>query len=135
MNHETVFLIDRIQKHRAISKEAVRHLRKIGVIEGKMPNLYISAKIAESMEEKAQYIRNKGFDEEAYQKWIISYLETYQKAKKQDIIQLLADKLPDSLNAMQKEAKIKNIMQKMKQNRIITTDSPNKRLANWILVK
>lgn len=132
---ETVFLIDRIQKHRTISKEAVRHLRKIGVVEGKMPNLYISAKIAESMDEKAQYIRNKGFDEEAYQKWIISYLETYKKAKKQDIIQLLAEKLPDSLSEAQKEAKIKNILQKMKQNGMITTDSPNKRLANWILTK
>lgn len=75
------------------------------------------------------------FNEEAYQKWIISYLETYKKAKKQDIIQLLAEKLPDTLSEAQKEAKIKNILQKMKQNGIITTDSSNKRLANWILVK
>lgn len=132
---ETVFLIDRVQKQKPIGKEAVRYLRKLGVVEGKVPNIYISAKIAESMDEKAKYIRNKGFDEEAYQKWIISYLQTYQKASKQDILQLLVDKLPDSLSDLQKEAKVKNILQKMKQNEIITTDSPNKRLAKWILVK
>lgn len=130
---DTVFLIDRIQKHKPIAKDAVKYLRKLGVIEGKVPNLYISAKLAENMDEKAQYIRNKGFDEEAYQKWIISYLKIYKKASKQDIIQLLTEKLPDSLSATQKESKIKNILQKMKQNRMITTDSVNKRLANWIL--
>lgn len=131
----TVYLMDCVQKHKPISREAVKYLRKLGVVEGKMPNIYISAKIAECMDEKGQYIRNKGFNEEAYQKWIISYLETYKKAKKQDIIQLLAEKLPDTLSEAQKEAKIKNILQKMKQNGIITTDSSNKRLANWILVK
>lgn len=78
---ETVFLIDRIQKHKEISKDAVKHLRKLGVIEGKMPNVYISAKIAESIDEKAQYVKNKGFDEDAYRKWIISYLETYNQVK------------------------------------------------------
>ena len=83
---ETVFLIDRIQKHKEISKDAVKHLRKLGVIEGKMPNVYISAKIAESIDEKAQYVKNKGFDEDAYRKWIISYLETYKSGKKQDFI-------------------------------------------------
>lgn len=132
---ETVFLIDRIQKHRAIDKDAVKYLRRLGVVEGKMPNLYISAKIAESMDEKTQYIRNKGFEEEAYKKWIISYLETYGLGKKQDFIKLLKDKLPDNLEEKQKEEKVRNLLKKMKKEGIITTDSDNKRLANWVLVK
>ena len=40
-----------------------------------------------------------------------------------------------SLDDIQKEAKIKYLLQKMKLEGIITTDSQNKRLANWILVK
>lgn len=132
---ETVFLIDRIQKHKEISKEAAKHLRKLGVIEGKMPNVYISAKIAESIDEKAQYVKNKAFDEEAYRKWIISYLENFGKGKKKDFIKLLEDKLPDYLNNKQKESKVRNLLKKMKNEEIITTDSCNKRLANWVLKK
>lgn len=130
---ETVFWIDQIQKHKPISSDIAKHLRKLGVIEGKMPNVYISSKVAASINDKAQYIKNKGFDEEAYRKWIINYLQTYQKGKKQDFISLLIDKLPDSMDDKQKVAKIKNLLQKMKNEGIITTDSENKRLANWIL--
>ena len=130
---ETVFLIDRIQKHKEISKEAAKYLRNLGVIEGKMPNVYISAKIAESIDEKAQYVKNKAFDEEAYRKWIISYLENFGKGKKKDFIKLLEDKLPDYLNDKQKESKVRNLLKKMKNEEIITTDSGNKRLANWVL--
>ena len=132
---ETVFLIDRIQKHKEISKEAAKHLRNLGVIEGKMPNVYISAKIAESIDERAQYVKNKAFDEEAYRKWIISYLENFGKGKKKDFIKLLEDKLPDYLNDKQKESKVRNLLKKMKNEEIITTDSGNKRLANWVLKK
>ncbi|MDO4439437.1 MAG: hypothetical protein Q4B86_08385 [Eubacteriales bacterium] len=55
--------------------------RKLGVIEVKMPNIFISSKVAESLDKKEEYVKNKGFDEEAYKKWIISYLETYKNAK------------------------------------------------------
>ena len=132
---ETVFLIDRVQKHKQISKEAVQYLRKLGVVEGKMPNIFISSKVAESLDKKEQYVKNKGFDEEAYQKWIVSYLETYKTAKKQDIIKLLNDKLPDSLDDKQKENKVKNILKKMRANGIIELDNENKRLGNWVLKK
>ncbi len=107
---ETVFLIDCVQKRKPISKEAVQYLRKLGVIEGKMPKIYVSASIAEAIDDKAQYITNKGFDDEAYRKWIINYLETYKKATKQDFIQLLKEELPDSLDDKQKETKIKYLL-------------------------
>lgn len=129
----TVYLIDRVQKHEPISKEAVKYLRKLGVIEGKVPNLYISAKIAESIDEKAQYVKNKGFDDEAYKKWIISYLETYQRGRKQDFLALLEDKLPDTMNPKQKEDKVKNLLQALRIQGVIKRDSKNKRLSNWVL--
>ena len=131
---ETVFLIDSVQKHKPINKDAVKYLRKLGIIEGKMPNIFISAGISEIIDDKAQYIKNKGFDEEAYCQWIINYLKTYKKAKKKDFLELLGNKLPDSMTDKQKEAKLKNILNKMQRKGIITTDSDNKRKANWILV-
>ncbi len=131
----TVYLIDKVQKHESLEKTEVKYLRKLGVIEGKMPYIYVSAKVAESMEQQAQYIRNKGFDDEAYKKWIISYLETYKRGKKKDFMHLLVDKLPDTMDEKQKESKVKYLLQSMKRDGIITIDSDNHRLANWILVK
>ncbi len=129
----TVYLIDRVQKHIPISKEAIKELRRLGVIEGKAPNIYVSAKVAESTDTKAQYVKNKGFDDEYYKKLIISYLETYEKGKKQDFIELLADKLPDTMDEKQKNSKVRNLLGSLKNEGRITTDSDNKRLANWIL--
>lgn len=131
----TVYLIDRVQKHMPISKDAVKHLRKLGIIEGKMPNIYVSAKVAETMDTKTQYVKNKAFDDEYYKKLIISYLEVYSSGKKQDFIMLLSDKLPDTLDDKQKKSKVKNLLGSLKAEGIITTDSDNKRLANWILKK
>lgn len=129
----TVYLIDRVQKHAPIPKEAIKELRRLGVIEGKAPNIYVSAKVAESTDTKAQYVKNKGFDDEYYKKLIISYLETYKKGKKQDFIELLADKLPDTMDDKQKNSKVRNLLGSLKNEGRVTTDSDNKRLANWIL--
>lgn len=131
----TVYLIDRVQKHETISKDAAGHLRKLGVIEGRMPNIYISAKVAESIGEKTQYVRNKGFDDDAYKKWIISYLETFKKGRKQDFVKLLNDKLPDTMSDKQKETKVRNLLYSLGKDGEIMQDSNNKRLANWVLKK
>lgn len=40
----TVCLLDRVQKHVPIPKEAAKELRRLGVIKGRMPYIYISAK-------------------------------------------------------------------------------------------
>ena len=130
---ETVFLIDRVQKQQPISKEELKYLRKLGVIEGKMPNIYLSSSVAESLDKKEDYVKNKGFNDEAYQQWIISYLTTYRVATKQDIIKLLSDKLSNALDDKQKEIKVKNILQTMRTKGLIELENGNRRLGHWIL--
>ena len=132
---DTVFLLDRVQKRTQISKEAASHLKKLGVVEGKYPNLYISASVAGSIDEKAQYIKNKGFNDDYYRKLIIDYLKQFGKASRNDIRSLLIDKLPDVLTDEQKEKKIKNLLYLMGKNGLIKRDTPNQRTANWILVE
>jgi len=124
-----------VQKGETISKEEIKFLRKLGIIEGKATNLYVSAKIAEMVDEKAKYIQNKGFDDEHYKKLIISYLKKFGSAKKKDFIELLFNKLPDVLDEKQKYNKIRNLLTALKKQNIIDTDSENQRIANWILVK
>ncbi len=129
----TVYLIDKVQKHDRISKEAVKYLRKLGVIEGKMPNIYVSATVAETIDEKAQYVKNKGFDDAYYRNLILNYLEKFGKASKEDIRKLLLDKLPDAMGTEQKENKIRNLLYGMRTKGLIERDGPNTKTAKWQL--
>ena len=132
---ETVFLIDCVQKGIKIEKDAVKYLRKLKVIEGKVPNIYLSASIAETIGEKDQYVKNKAFDDQYYKDLIVKYLEQYGSAKKKDIRVLLWDKLPEIMSDQQKEDKVRNLLSAMHRKNIITTDSENQQRSSWILVK
>ena len=132
---QTVFLLDRVQKGKPISKEATDYLRKLKLVEGRINNLYLSADAAKSIDQEAEYIKNKGFDNQYYKDLVVKYLEQYGKAKKKDIRALLWDKLPEILDDKQKEDKMRNLLSSMKRNGIITTDSPNQQKSSWILCK
>lgn len=132
---ETVFLIDCVQKRIKIDKEAVKHLRKLKVIEGMSPNIFLSASVSETIGEQSQYVKNKAFNDQYYRDLIVKYLEQYGFAKKRDVRELLWDKLPEVMDDKQKESKVKNLLAKMRRMGIITTDSENQQKSSWILVK
>lgn len=131
---ETVFLIDCVQKGIKIDKSAVKYLRKLKVIEGKVPNIFLSATISETIGEKDQYVKNKAFDDQYYKDLIVKYLEQYGSAKKKDIRILLWDKLPEFMEDKQKEDKLRNLLSSMRRKGIITTNSKNQQISSWILV-
>ena len=132
---ETVYLLDKVQKGERISREEANTLRKLGLVEGKLPNLIISATIAESLDQKAQYIKNKGFDDAYYKQLIIDYLKKWEKGKKADFDKLLLDKLPDSMTEKQKKDKVRNLLAALRAAEMIKTDSPNHQISNWVLNK
>lgn len=132
---ETVFLIDCVQKRIKIDKEAVKHLRKLKVIEGMSPNIFLSASVSETIGEQSQYVKNKAFNDQYYRDLIVKYLEQYGSAKKRDVRELLWDKLPEVMDDKQKESKVKNLLAKMRRMGIITTDSENQQKSSWIIVK
>ena len=134
-NLDTVFLVDKVQKKLPLEKDAVKHLRGLKVIEGRAPNVYLAANMAAIMENESEYIRNKGFNDEAYKKWILEYIAKYKKASKAQVKSLIFDKLPDILNSNQKESKIRNILGVLKKEGRIVTDTSNRRIANWVLAK
>ena len=134
---ETVYLLDQVQKGNGknLSKEAVAHLRKYKLVEGRVNHLYLSAEVAKSIDDEAQYIRNKAFDDKYYRDMIIDYLNKFGKAQRKDFRKLLMDKLPDILTEKQKERKITTLLTNLKRNGIIETDSDNQQTCNWILKK
>ncbi|MEE0109909.1 MAG: hypothetical protein UEP57_03340 [Oscillospiraceae bacterium] len=87
------------------------------------------------MDQKAQYIKNKGFDDAYYKQLIIDYLKKWEKGKKADFDKLLLDKLPDSMTEKQKKDKIRNLLAALRAAEVIKTDSPNRQTSNWILNK
>ena len=130
-----VFLIDRVQKHLPISSGDAKLLRKHNLIEGKMPNVFISSRVAASIGKKDEYGKNKAFDEDSYYKWISSYLETYSSATKSELVKLLKDKLPEHLSDEQKERRVRYLIKKMSDAKIILKSGSSKRKTKWVLVK
>ncbi|MDK2935392.1 MAG: ATP-dependent helicase RecG [Eubacteriaceae bacterium] len=131
---QTIYLIDRVQKHLSIDAKEIRTLRNLKVIEGKAPNIYLTPSIAQSIDAKAEYISNKGFDDQYYKDMIVEYLKTFERAQKKDISKLLWDKLPDVLNDKQKKYKIGNLLRALQDAELIERNNNNKRSGYWVLV-
>jgi ATP-dependent DNA helicase RecG len=116
LNLSTVILLDKVQKQVKLSKEEHCLLKKYHLVEGRFPNIFISSKITVSPADKAQYIKNRAFDDQYYKDQIIQYIRKYGSASRQDINELLLDKLSDVLDIKQKESKVKNLLQAMSKN-------------------
>ncbi len=108
-----VFLLDRIQKKKQISKEEHQTLKNEGLVEGRYPNLFISQKIAKATEQKVKYTISKAFDDKYYNDLIINFLKQHKTATKEELDELLINKLSDVLSAKQKKIKIQNLKSRM----------------------
>ena len=96
-----------------ITDEESRRLKKRKLVEGRRSNLYVSAKIAALINDKAAYIKHRAFDRNHYKKMILSFLEQYGSAGRKEIEDLLMSKLSDTLNLKQKRNKIGNLLFEM----------------------
>ncbi|EDK35648.1 Hypothetical protein CKL_3658 [Clostridium kluyveri DSM 555] len=127
--------LDKVQKKELLSQNERNILRKMKLIEGKYPNVYVTSKIASVMEQKAQYIRNRGFDNGYYKDLVINYLNEYKSASRKEIDDLLMGKLPDILTDEQKYRKISKILNEMShKDKSIKNKSNSTKASKWILV-
>ena len=127
-----VLLLDRVQKKHPLTVEEAKQLKVLKLIEGRSPNYYVSAKVAEWTGQKASYIRNKGLDDGYYRKLVTDYLKRYGQATRKDMDDLLLSKLPEVLDAAQKAHKIRNLLQAMRRDGLIHRIGP-KMSAVWRL--
>lgn len=132
---DMVFLLDRIQKRLPLEKAQYQKLRRAGLIEGKIPNVYVSAKVATIVDEKAQYTKNKALDDKYYTDLIVAYLRNFGSGSKADIIKLLSDKLSDTLDEKQKENKVRYFLISLRKKGVIERTSDNRRTGVWRLAK
>lgn len=134
LNMRTVFLLDQVQKQETVSKENFKELKKLGLVEGRYPNIFVSFKVADIVGQKATYVRNKGLDDDICKKLIVKALESMGEASKQELMDVLEKALPDVLSKEQKSKKVSNLLQAMKRESLIVTKGKNK-YAKWSLLK
>jgi ATP-dependent DNA helicase RecG len=121
-------MLDKVQKHKELTEEEIRHLKNKGLIEGRKPNFHFSSDIAEKTDQKAAYIKNRGFKDSHYKDMILEFIDKYGSATKEDIDKLLLDTLPTILNQGQKENKVRNLLYAMskRDHSIINTGTGRK---------
>lgn len=125
-----VLALDRVQKRLPIPDAAAVRLKRSGLIEGRKPNLHVSAAVAKVTANKADYIRTRAQDDEFYAKLLMDYLEKFGQASRQEIDQLLLPKLSDALDQAQKVSKISNLLTKLRRKGdIVNTGSD--RMPRW----
>lgn len=113
-----IMILDKVQKKQTITEKEYKKMKKMGFIEGRRPNIYLSSKVVVLTDDeklKAQYIKNKSFDDNHFKELILSYLKTYHVATKAALIGLLKDKLSDSLSEEQKIKKVTNLLSALKR--------------------
>lgn len=133
LDMKTVFLLDKVQKKEVISKESFKVLKKLGLVEGRYPNVFVSFKVADIVGQKAAYVRNKGLDDDICKQLIIKALQSMGEASKQELMEVLEKALPEVLSDEQKSKKVSNLLQAMKRENIIIVRGMN-RYAKWHLV-
>ncbi|MEZ6117130.1 MAG: putative DNA binding domain-containing protein [Pirellulaceae bacterium] len=131
---ERVILLDQVQKKRPVEKAEVAKLRREHLVEGRFPNIFVAADVAAATGDKAQYIKNRAFDDEHYKSMIVEYLRKYGHASREDLEQLLMDKLSDVLSEKQKKNKVRNLRTALvNDGQIVNTGS--RRYPKWVLAE
>lgn len=132
---KTVLALDKIQKQKQISDDDAKILKKKKLIEGRKPNYFISANIAQLANAKVQYTKQKAFDDKYYEDLILSFITQHQIASPKELQNLLHDKLSDLLNMEQRRNKVRNVTQKLSKNGVIENAGKHGPGARWILKK
>lgn len=119
---QDVLALDRVQKRLPIPDAAIAKLRRARLIEGRKPNLHVSATVADATSEKAKYIWTRPFDDQHYEEMIVTFLRKFGQASRKEINELLWDKLSDALDESQKDNKIGNLLSHLRKSDRIKND-------------
>jgi len=114
-----ILLLDRVQKRLPLNDKELTYLKRLNFIEGRKPNIYLSYFVVQPTKDdnlKADYIRNKSFDDEHFKNLILDYLRKYPRSKRAALDTLLVSKLSDVLSYEQKRKKVSNLISSLKSS-------------------
>ena len=129
-----ILALDRVQKHLPLDDTILRRLRRDGLVEGRKPNLHVSATMAKATASKADYIRTRAQDDAFYAQLVADYLRQFGSASRREIDNLLWDKLSEALDDEQKWNKISNLLTKLRRAGRIR-NAGSRRVPKWQLAE
>lgn len=121
-----VIALDKVQKRKSLTEEEEKSLKSKKLIEGRKPNYFISKIIAQKIGQKATYSKNKGFENEYYKDLLLKALEEHGAMSRKEIDELLQDKLPDIMDTVQKNNRIRNLLTLLRSQNIIENTGSQK---------
>ena len=107
---DDIALLDRVQKGLSIPSAAIAHLRRAGLIEGRKPHWYVSAKIAAQTGREAEYMRKMERSSGQYQRIIIDILQKFPGISRKKINELMFVEIRGELTDSEKLSKISNLL-------------------------
>ena len=128
----TIMLLDKVQKGQRIAAADAKRLKTSKLVEGRYPNLMVAGSVAAVAGQKAQHIRNRGFDSQYYRDMIVALVREHQPVSREDIDKLLLDKLPEVLSQEQKLSKIHNLLSSLSGKTIRNAGS--RAISQWVLM-
>jgi len=131
---DEILALDRVQKRLPLTDAMIKRLRRDGLIEGRKPNLHVSATVAKTTASKVDYIRTRAQDDDYYAKLLTDYLHKFGEASREEINKLLLPKLSDSLSDDQKTTKINNLLTKWRRAELIKNLGSD-RVSRWSLAE
>ncbi|MCL4769968.1 MAG: putative DNA binding domain-containing protein [Burkholderiaceae bacterium] len=129
----TIMLLDKVQKGQRIDADEAKRLKAAKLVEGRYPNLLVASRVAAATGDKAQHIRNRGFDNRYYRDLIVDLVREHQPVSREDINKLLLNKLPEVLSSEQKASRVHNLLTSLSGKRIKNIGT--RQAPKWILME
>jgi ATP-dependent DNA helicase RecG len=114
-----VIALDKVQKGKPINEEEFKSLKSKRLVEGRRPNLFVSAEVAAATETLVDYLKRRGIDKAYCQNIVIELLKKQGQATRRDFDNILRDKLSAALDDNQKRNFITNLLQELRRAEII----------------
>jgi ATP-dependent DNA helicase RecG len=128
-----VVLLDKVQKEIRVEREAHQWLKKLGLVEGRYPNIYISGKVAAVTNQKAKHIRSRGLNRQYYKDLIFELIRQHGPVPREEINKLLMGKLPEVLTQEQKDVLIHNLLTELRIMKVVNNVGSRRR-PMWVKV-
>jgi ATP-dependent DNA helicase RecG len=128
-----IILLDKVQKGQRVSADESRQLKAAKLVEGRYPNLMVAGRVAAVAGQKAEHIRNRGFDSQYYRDMIVALVREHEPVSREDIDRLLLDKLPEVLTQAQKVAKVHNLISSLSGKAIRNVGT--RQAPRWVIVE
>lgn len=116
--------LDAVQKRRLITKEAVKHLRDKGLIEGRSPNYIISLSVAKMTKQLGHYTKETGLKLKILQKMILQLAKNAGNDgfKLADVYEAVSQSLPASRGSDSKKRLLRHQLHLMAEEGVIVVE-------------